>query len=111
MKKNILEWSVFGLGLLLVAGLIGYLGFLAFSGGHDLPELRVGLGKPERLKQGYRTKLTVENVGDETAIGVKVASGEDEIDFDYVPRHSTREGYLFTDVPPKEAHAVSAQSP
>ena len=111
MRKNALEWTVFGLGLIVIVGLVGYLSWAAVTP-HDRPaELRVELGKPERLKKGYRTRVTVRNVGDETAMSVKVKVGDADLDLDYVPRQSEREGYVFTEQPPTEGQAISSQIP
>lgn len=111
MKKNGLEWSVFGVGLILVGLLAGYLVREALTGPGLKAELRVRLGGPEKAGDVYRTRVTVENVGDESTRAIKVKIDDADLDLDYVPRRSTREGFVFTKEPPTKGEAVSWQAP
>ena len=111
MKKNGLEWSVFGAGLALILALVAYLALQAAGGAKGEARFRVRLGRPERVEGGYQTRATVENLGDETAMGVKVEVGDADFDLDYVPRRSEREGVVVTEEKPQEGRVVSWQSP
>lgn len=111
MKKNALEWTVFGVGLLLVVALAAVLVVEAFQGPGTKADLRVRLEAPEKIPGGYRTHVTVENRGDEPTMAVRVKVDDADLDLDYVPRRSTRKGYVVTEKPPKEGKAVSWQVP
>lgn len=98
-KKNVVEWSVFALSLVLVLALTGYLAYDVFRGAGDAPVFAFEFGAPAFQDSLYVLPVTVHNTGDRTAasVVVVVASGaeEAEVVFDYVPRHSTREGAAF----------------
>lgn len=111
MKKNALEWTVFALGLALIVALAVYLAQEAIGGRGAKAELKVELGKPEKVEGGYQTRVRVENVGDEATMAVQVKVDDADLDLDYVPRRSVREGFVVTEKPPKEGRAVSWQAP
>ncbi len=111
MRKNPLEWSVFGLGLVLLVVLVGYLGRLAATSGKEEATFRVRLGTPTPVEGGYRTRVTVQNESGPTTRAVKVQVEDAELDLDYVPRHSTREGFVLTEKPPKTGRVSSWQAP
>lgn len=72
MKKNLLEWVVFGLSALLILSLLGYLGVKAFTYKDTPPDLKVKL-VPETDSQNrniYRIELV--NHGEQTAENVSV---------------------------------------
>ncbi len=111
MKKNGLEWTVFALGLALVVVLVGYLIREALGGAGGEARFRVRLGESVKVEGGYQTRVTVENVGDKATMAVHVEVEDVELDFDYVPRHSVREGVAVTEKPPKEGRVVGWQEP
>lgn len=111
MKKNPLEWSVFGVGLALLVALVGYLAVLSTGAEEEKAAFRVQLGQPEPVQGGYRTPVTVHNVSGATTRAVKVKVGDADLDFDYVPRHSNRKGFAVTEKPPKEGAVTSWQAP
>ena len=103
VEKNPLEWAVFGVGLLLPAGVIGGLVLDAVRGGDAAPALAIALGEPQHVTGVFRVPVQVENVGDTTAESVTVevalrASGREveraEIAFAFVPRGSSRHGWV-----------------
>jgi uncharacterized protein (TIGR02588 family) len=109
VEKNWLEWIVFGLGLLLVAGTLG---FLVYDGATDEgrpPVVEVRLGEPRATGHNFIVPVTVLNHGDETAEGVAVevtldaGGGEPEraeFAVAFLPRRATREGWVaFTNDP------------
>lgn len=103
LEKNRLEWIVFGIGLVLVLGMIGYLTWDALQGPGSPPDLRVSLGTPVQRSGGWAVPVTVRNEGGETAEGARVVvtlelpGGEkEEAEFEaaFVPRGSRREGWV-----------------
>lgn len=114
LQKNWLEWSVFVVGLVLVLGTLGYLGYDAIAHGNDVARLEVRLGKPKEAgttaMKYFIVPVTVVNTGDKTAEGVvievtiekaakEVESAEFEIAF--VPRHSQAEGQVIFSKDPR----------
>jgi uncharacterized protein (TIGR02588 family) len=103
IKKHPLEWIVFAVSLVLVAGTVGFLALDAVRGEDSPAALSVELGRPEPRGGAWAVPVTVRNWGDETAEGVKVkvtletpgAEPETaEFEADYVPRQSKREGWV-----------------
>jgi len=103
VEKNRLEWAVFGVGLVLVLGTVGFLAWDAVQGRDSPPDLSVALGSPERRAEVWAVPVTVRNRGQETAEGAHVEVALDlpdgtreeaEIDFAFVPRGSKREGWV-----------------
>lgn len=103
IQKNWLEWLVFVVGLVLVAGTLVYLAYDGVTMGDEPPNLEVRLGKPERRMHNFIVPVTVINHGDRTAEGVIVevvlegagaerARGELVIAF--LPRRAMREGWV-----------------
>lgn len=108
-EKNLLEWVVFGIGLILTLGVVGSLVWDAASGGRRPPDPRVELGAPQPRGQGWSVPVTVRNVGEETAEGVQVLvvlelpggeREEAELEMPFVPRRSKREGWVHFVHPP-----------
>ncbi len=108
--KNWLEWTVFGVGAVLVVATLGFLAFDAATLGSAPPGIEARLGRPQRLKKGYAVPVTVVNHGDATAEGVAIEvtlqrrgratqSGEFEVAF--LPRQSKREGWVVFDADPQ----------
>ncbi|HEX5708519.1 MAG TPA: hypothetical protein VFX96_14545 [Pyrinomonadaceae bacterium] len=100
-EKNWLEWTVFGLGLLLVTGTLGFLVYDGARLGGEPPSIEVKLGTPERRAHNYVVPVTVTNHGDETAEGVVVEVSMEGVEGErgefvvaFLPRRSTREGWV-----------------
>ncbi len=102
IEKNWLEWCVFGVGLVLV---LGTLGFLVYDGARtgDAPaRIEIELGEPTAHGgQGFQVPVTVSNRGDLTAgdvhIEVTLEGSEaerGEFVVAFLPRRSTREGVV-----------------
>jgi uncharacterized protein (TIGR02588 family) len=102
LDKNALEWTVFGFGLILVAATAGYLVREAFTGGSSPPELRVHLGPPLQVAEGFQVPVTVINRGERVAEDVSVtitlsAGAEREeavLTIAFLPHQSRREGWV-----------------
>ena len=102
VEKNWLEWAVFGLGLALVAGTLGYLVYDGATDEGRPPVVEVRLGEPRPTGHNFIVPVTVRNHGDETAEGVAVevtleAGGEPEraeFTLAFLPRRASREGWV-----------------
>jgi uncharacterized protein (TIGR02588 family) len=103
VQKNGVEWVVFGVGLLLVLGTLGYLAYEGATMGDAPPSIEVRLGTPEQSTHNYIVPVTVINHGDRTAEGVTVEvsmkSGNNEeergeIVIAFLPRKARREGWV-----------------
>lgn len=102
LDKNALEWTVFGVGLVLVVATLGYLVREAFTTGSSPPELVVRLGAPQPVEEGFQVPVTVVNRGDRTAEGVSVTitldakAGREEavLTIAFLPHQSRRQGWV-----------------
>jgi uncharacterized protein (TIGR02588 family) len=103
VKKNPLEWAVFTVSLLAILATVGFLIRDAVTDTGSPPDLRIELGPPEARSGVFAVPVTVRNVGDETAEGVRVevvseapgrAPERAEIEMAFVPRRSQREGWV-----------------
>jgi uncharacterized protein (TIGR02588 family) len=102
-KKNGLEWIVFAVSALLIAGVIAILGKEAMEGGQTPPSLRVEIGAPMSDNGSFRVPVKVQNLGDETAeqavIEVELVQNgtvleSADLTIAYVPKRSVREGWV-----------------
>jgi uncharacterized protein (TIGR02588 family) len=102
LKKNALEWTVFGAGLILVLATLAYLIREVVTTGSRPPEVAVQLGTPRRVTHGFQVPVTVVNRGDTAAEGLSVvitlvAKAEREeavLNIAFLPRQSKREGWV-----------------
>jgi uncharacterized protein (TIGR02588 family) len=101
LEKNTLEWTVFGIGLILVMATLGYLLREASTTSASPPDLVVHLGTPQRVTEGFQVPVTVVNRGDRAAEGVSVivtlAAKEREevvLNIAFLPHQSRREGWV-----------------
>jgi uncharacterized protein (TIGR02588 family) len=116
VQKNWLEWSVFGVGLVLVACTLGFLVYDgASSSGDEPPSVRVTLGPPAQRGGRFVVPVTVTNDGGQTAEGVtvEVALERDgaepergEFAVAFLPRGGTREGFVTFGTDPRSARLV-----
>lgn len=112
VQKNWLEWIVFAIGLVLVVFTLAYLIYAGVTFGETSPSLEVRLGTPEQQPHNFIVPVTVINHGDETAAGVHIevvmeSGGEEkarsELEIPFVPRRSTREGWVAFGQDPRNA--------
>jgi uncharacterized protein (TIGR02588 family) len=103
IAKHPLEWIVFAVSLVLVAGTLGFLVRDAVRGEGSAAALTVELGRPEPRGGVWAVPVTVRNQGDVTAEGVKVevileapGAEPETADFEaaFVPRRSQRRGWV-----------------
>lgn len=110
LDKNALEWTVFGVGLVLVVATLGYLVREAVTTGAAPPELVVHLGNPRPVEAGFQVPVTVVNRGDRTAEGVSVtitlaAKSEREeavLTIAFLPHQSRRQGWVTFRADPRD---------
>lgn len=118
LEKNWLEWIVFVVSLVLVLSTLGYLVYDGATAGNIPPSVEFKLGKPQPILNHFLVPITVTNRGDETAVGVHIEvvlensgkeqeSGEFEIAF--LPRHSTREGWVTFETDPRTVEQMKAR--
>lgn len=112
VRKNRLEWTVFGLGLALVAGTLGFLVYDGATIGDRPPAIEVRLGETRPTGHNFIVPVTLSNHGDETAEGVTVevtldADGGEteraEFTVAFLPRRATREGWVAFRTDPRTA--------
>lgn len=118
-RKNWLEWAVFGISALLVAGVMVYVIYDGWTSNGDPPRIQVTLGRAEQQGPVYVVPVTVMNTGSMTAQSVSVeveletTGGEKELatlDLDYLPREGSRSGWVSFRSDPGSARTVRAQA-
>jgi uncharacterized protein (TIGR02588 family) len=99
MKKNELEWTVFGTSLAIILAVAGLLVYQIVTGGGERPALLAAtIGAPLETADGYALPIDVRNEGDVTAEDVRIQatlndSGTSQISeavVPYVPYHAQR---------------------
>ena len=124
-QKNMLEWAVFWVSLLLLVSIFGYLGYQAYSYKPSSPEIQVEVQPDPTEQQPNRYHVVVHNKGGETAesVLVELALEEEgkpvekaELQIMFVPQESRREGWVnFIRAPLSEnnvkARVMSYQKP
>lgn len=119
VEKNWLEWAVFAIGLALVLFTLGYLAYDAATLGDAPPSMEVRTGAPLERTHNFVVPVTVINHGDQTAEGVVIevvleAGGEvkerAEFDIAFLPRRSTREGWVAFQTNPRTAESIRARA-
>lgn len=112
LHKNWLEWVVFAIGLVLVAGTLSYLIYAGATTGSEPPSLEVRLGTPQQRTHNFIVPVTVVNHGDKTAGAIKIevvleSEGQEkargELDIPFLPRRATREGWVAFEQDPRTA--------
>ncbi|MBA3240522.1 MAG: hypothetical protein H0T60_04775 [Acidobacteria bacterium] len=116
VRKNWVEWVVFGVGLALVAGTLGFLVYDGASAGGDAPpDLRIELGEATRRGESFVVPVTVKNVGGQTAEGVTVEVSlerdgsppeQGEFGIAFLPRGGKREGFVTFNTDPSGSRLV-----
>jgi uncharacterized protein (TIGR02588 family) len=108
-KKNVLEWIVFSISLLLIVGTIGYLGYKTYTHQPSPPDIIVRYSPNPTDNAPYRYHLVIQNIGGETAEEVLIElilqeSGRtierSEVRLSFVPQQSKQESWVnFTNDP------------
>lgn len=112
-KKNILEWFVFGISLLLTLTVIVFLAYRTLNFTPSPPQIEVSF-TPDG-NQSHRYHLVVRNTGGETAEAVILKAELKKnnqivekipVYLEYVPHVSTRESWVDFENDPREADSV-----
>ena len=100
------EWIVAGVGLVLVASVIGFLIYEAFTGKRLPPDVKLSVDSVVEIRNGVLVRITAVNEGGMTAEGViveaELRSGTEPVErsrttIDYLPpRSEKRAGLFFT---------------
>lgn len=117
-KKNALEWSVFGISLLMVLLVLGYLVYHAFENRELPPMLEVVYSPDPTPYSPYRYQVTTYNKGGSTAeqVLVKVIMKDNgsileeaSLIFSWIPQTSKRVGWVIFSQNPARADSLTAQ--
>jgi uncharacterized protein (TIGR02588 family) len=103
-SPSALEWIFAGLGILLVAGAIGFLSYRGATKGDTPPVIKIEVESVTQTGAAYLVNFRVVNTGDTTASALTI-EGElkngdkleeaSDISLTYVPAQSVRRGGLF----------------
>ena len=118
LQKNWFEWIIFGVGLLLVVATLSYLAYDAAMLGDAPPSVEIRTGAPLQRPHNFIVPVTLVNHGDQTAEGVVIEvvlenGGEEkeraEFTVAFLPRRSTREGWVAFQTDPRTARQLKAR--
>ena len=118
LQKNWFEWSVFGVGLVLVVATLSYLAYDAATLGDAPPSIEVRMGDTLQRPHNFIVPVTLVNHGDQTAEGVTIevvleSGGEEkersEFAVAFLPRRSTREGWVAFQTDPRTVQQIKAR--
>lgn len=106
MNKNLLEWTVFGVSLALIAACVIVLGYEQATRTSQPPSIEARVGEVIERGDGFAVELIVRNTGDRTAqavqleVTVRGTSERAETTLQYVPYRSQRRAWvIFADDP------------
>lgn len=113
--KNWLEWTAFAVGLVLVLGTLGYLGYDGFQLDGQPPYMEIQLGAPLARENAFLVPVAVTNRGDESAEDVRIevvlahgqAHERGELDMAFLPRGATRHGWVTFHADPRTGTLTS----
>lgn len=101
-NKNWLEWTVTIISIMLVIFTFSFLTYEVIYQEQTSPDIKVSLGKLQKLENYYAIPVKAKNQGTQTAqkvrieISVESATGQEkaEIEFDYLPGKSNASGWV-----------------
>jgi len=101
MKKNLLEWTVFGISVALIATVAGLLLHEHFTSGDRPADLVIVVGQVEASGQGFAVPLDLRNNGDSSAEDVQISvtlqsvpPEQSDVTIPYVPYRSVRRAWV-----------------
>ena len=118
LEKNWFEWIVFGVGLTLVVATLAYLAYDAATLSDAPPSIEIRLGDVQQRPHNFIIPVTLINHGDLTAEGVQIevvleSNNEEkergEFAVAFLPRRSTREGWVAFQTDPRTAGKITAR--
>ncbi|MER2997528.1 hypothetical protein [Pontibacter populi] len=117
-EKNWLEWLVFGISLLMLLAIFGYLGYQVKTYNPSDPEVMVEARHDPSAESPNRYQVTVMNKGGTTAEEVIAeftlfSNGKEketsELQIAFAPKDSKREGWVIFSVQPTASDSVVAR--
>jgi len=117
-EKNLLEWTVFFLSLLLITGILGYLVYQTVIYQPGSPDLDITYVHDPSPHAPYRYFIRVKNHGNETAeeVQVEMVLEQDGKEIEvatmaipYSPKQSVREGWVLFSKDPAAADTIYAR--
>ena len=105
------EWIVAGVGLVLVASVIGFLIYEAFTGKRLPPDVKLSVDSVVEIRNGFLVRITAVNEGGMTAEGViveaELRSGTEPVERSrttivYLPPRSEKKAGLFFTRDPRQ---------
>jgi uncharacterized protein (TIGR02588 family) len=105
-----LEWLASAIGLLLVAGIFGFIGWQALDDPNAPPMITVEIEAVTPVGHGYRVGFRARNSAGSAAAQVEIegritgregAVETSRTTLDYLPGHSSRQGGLFFSLDPR----------
>lgn len=117
-EKNLLEWAVFTVSLLMIVGILGYLIYQVAIHEDGSPDLIVTYRPDPTPHAPHRYFLSIKNDGQETAEEVQVEmvlerDGEplevSALTLPYLPKESGRDGWIVFSKDPAAADTVYAR--
>ena len=109
---------MFAASLVLVLSTLGYLVYDGATLGDSPAKIEFQLGQPQPHSNHFMVPVKVINRGDETAEGVHIevtleSGGKEqesaEFDLAFLPRHSTREGWVTFKTDPRSVEQMQAR--
>ncbi len=117
LEKNWLEWLVFGISVVLVTGMVGYLLYLEFTPSSKDFDYEIGFKEAQNLNGRYLVPVNIKNKSNQSVqdVALEITSGAETADLqlDYLPRHSHRDATVFFKGKPEhvEGHINSFNLP
>lgn len=116
--KNALEWTVFGVSLVLVLSILAYLSYQAYMDEPSTPDLVVDYYHDPTASAPQRYRVVVYNKGGETAEEVQVELTIEreekelesaQLNIAFAPKKSKREGWVNFKKEPTQADTLVAR--
>lgn len=116
--KNWFEWTVFGLSLVLVLAILGYLGYKVYHHSETPPEIVAQVWPAPSSYTPNRYQVQVENKGgssaEEVRVEVSIRRGGQELEkaelqIAFVPQESKREGWVVFEQAASQSDSVVAR--
>lgn len=102
LDKNWLEWTVFGISIVLVASIVCYLLYLEVKPSSKDFRYEINFEEPKLMRDRFMVALTVANKSNQSVQDLSLeikSNGENsetaDLQIDYLPRHSHREAKVF----------------
>ena len=117
-EKNWLEWIVFAVSVVLVAGTLAFLAYDGINIGDTPPSIEIRVGAPTQGQHNFIVPVSLINHGDQTAEGVQIevaleTEGKEmersEFAVAFLPRRATREGWVAFQTDPRTAQKINAR--